>query len=252
MEQRVTNMKNILTILIVIISCLASEARAQQQSGTPSQIRVVTDANGYLVSSFAALTLPLSQPNVFSNTRLVTDANGNLVVTISGSAQITAGTDVTVNDAGSLGYFRYKATVTTATCVAAFKAAATTADCTIATLPAKTKLVSVYADVTAAFTCSGTCTGTKTIGAGKTAGGVEILAAGLNVAATGQFGLADADLGTAMVRAAAIQGGYLNSWTATTPVIVRFTSGTGNCGSGVATYVNAGSITFYLITDVLP
>ena len=165
---------------------------------------------------------------------------------------ITAGAAVTVNDSGSARRLTYKATLTATSCGAPFQAAALTADCTIATLPAKTKLIGVYADVTAGFTCSGTCTGTKTIGAGKTAGGVEIFAAGLNVAATGQLGLSDADLGTGMTRAAAIQGGYLNSWSATTPVIVRFTSGTGNWGDGAVTYVNAGSVTFYLDTVVYP
>ncbi|MCR4340645.1 MAG: hypothetical protein NUW01_12260, partial [Gemmatimonadaceae bacterium] len=166
--------------------------------------------------------------------------------------QITAGADVTVVNAGEVRRVTYKATVTATTCLAAFAAAALTADCTIGTLKAKTKLIGVYADVTAAFTCSGTCTGTKTIGAGVSAGGVEILAAGLNVAATGQLGLLDADLGTGMTRAAQIQGGYLNSWPSTTPVIVRFTSGTGNWGDAAATYVNAGSITFYLDTIVYP
>lgn len=54
---------------------------AQQQSGTPNQIRVLLDANGYLVVSTAAQTLPLSQPSVFTNTRLTTDSSGNLLVT---------------------------------------------------------------------------------------------------------------------------------------------------------------------------
>ena len=169
------------------------------------------------------------------------------------NASITLGADGTVTDEGSLVTQVYQVSVTATTCATAFEAAALTADCTIATLPVKTRLTAVYGDVTEAFTCSGTCTGTKTIGAGITGGGTEILAAALDVAATGQFGLADADLGSAMTRAAAIQGGYLPSWSATTDVIVRFTSGTGNWGDGAgATFVDAGAITLTLITERLP
>jgi hypothetical protein len=200
----------------------------------------------------AANTLAVKNGTNSQTFRVYGSTTGTNYVELTAASQITAGADASVVISGSVDRMTYKATVMATSCAAAFQAAATTADCTIATLPAKTRLLAVYADVTAAFTCSGTCTGTKTIGAGKTAGGTEILAAGLNVAVTGQFGLADANLGTAMVRAAAIQGGYLNSWTATTPVIVRFTSGTGNWGDGAATFVNAGSVTFYLITERLP
>jgi hypothetical protein len=176
---------------------------------------------------------------------------------IASANLVTIPTDSTSVEFGGVTRFRSSSTITPATagvgnCGAAFLAAALTADCTIATLPAGMKLVSIYADVTVGLTCSGTCTGTKTIGAGKTAGGVEILAAGLNVAVattTTALGMLDADLGTSMTRAAAIQGGYLNSWSATTPVIVRFTSGTGNWGNGVSTFVNAGSVKFTLITE---
>lgn len=166
----------------------------------------------------------------------------------------TSGGDVTTTSTGDFTRQRYQATITPATagatnCGPAFLAAALTADCTIATLPAGMKLTAVYADVTVGFTCSGTCTGTKVVQCGTAAGGTQILAASLNVAATGQFGLADADLGSGMTRAAAIQGGLIGSWTATTPVSCRFTSGTGNWGNASATFVNAGSIKFTLITE---
>jgi hypothetical protein len=171
------------------------------------------------------------------------------VAPITAAASVAAGGTVNLNS--DITRTRYQITISPAggDCSTAFIAAALTADCTIATLPAGMKLVGVYADVTAGFTCSGTCSGTKTIGAGVTAGGVTILAAGLSVTATATFGLADADLGTSMVRAAQIQGGYIPSWSATSPVIVRFTSGTGNWGSGVATFVNAGTVKFTLITE---
>ncbi len=169
------------------------------------------------------------------------------------SPVITAGTDSTLIDAGDLIEQRYSTTITpatagTANCGASFLAAALTADCVIATLPAGMMLEKIYADVTVGFACSGTCTGTKVMQAGTATAGVQVFAAGLNVAATGQFGLADANMGSGLTRAAAIQGGLIGSWTTTTPISVRFTSGTGNWGSGVATFVNAGSIKFTLIT----
>ena len=75
-------MRKILTLATVILLC-ASVARTQQ-SGIPSTLRVLTDANEYLIAVGAAQTTPISQPTTFSNTRLRTDANGYLVVVISG------------------------------------------------------------------------------------------------------------------------------------------------------------------------
>lgn len=178
------------------------------------------------------------------------------VVQLDVGSQVTAGTDSTSTVPGSVALtrFRYQTTITPATagvgnCGAAFLAAALTADCTVATLPAGQKLAAVYADVTVGFTCSGTCTGTKVLQAGTAVNGTQVLAASLNVAATATYGLADADLGSGLTRAAAIQGGLVGSWSATTPISVRFTSGTGNWGSGAATFVNAGSVKFTLITE---
>jgi hypothetical protein len=54
---------------------------AGQGTGSPNTLRVLTDANNYLVVSSAASTLPLSSPTVFSNTRIRTDATGALVIT---------------------------------------------------------------------------------------------------------------------------------------------------------------------------
>ncbi len=167
-------------------------------------------------------------------------------------AQATIGSGVSSSDLGSVRRLVSKYSVTSLVCVAPFQAASTTADCVIATLPVKTRLVAIYADTLTGWTCSGTCTGTKTMGVGKSAGGVEYLKTGLDVAATGQWGIADADMGSEMTRAAKIQDSALVNWAATIPVTVRFTSGTGNWGSGGATYVNAGATTFYLVTESLP
>lgn len=58
-----------------------------QGSGTPSNIRVVTDANNYLLVTANSQTPPLSQPTIFSNTRVRTDSSNRLlVVCISGCA----------------------------------------------------------------------------------------------------------------------------------------------------------------------
>lgn len=181
--------------------------------------------------------------------------NGDVEAIIKATTmQITAGADVTSADTGTVTRQRYQATITPASggagnCGPSFLAAALTADCAVATIPAGQKLVAAYADVTVGFTCSGTCSGTKVVQCGTAVNGTQILAASLNVATTATYGLADADLGSGMTRAAAIQGGLIGSWSATTPVSCRFTSGTGNWGNAATTFVNAGSIKFTLITE---
>jgi hypothetical protein len=171
--------------------------------------------------------------------------------TITPAVSVAAGG--TVNTFGEHTRGRYQITIAPATgdCSAAFILGATTADCTIATLPAGMRLVGAFADVTVGFTCSGTCTGTKVMQCGISGAGTEILAAAFNVATTGQAGDADAEMGGSMTRAAQIQGGYLPSWSGTTPVVCRFTSGTGNWGSGAATFVNAGSVKITLTTELI-
>lgn len=187
-------------------------------------------------------------------------ANGNggpgtlAVVNAGAPVAASAPTDSTAVDVGDVSRLRSSSTITPATagvgnCGASFLAAALTADCTIATLPAGMKLTAIYADVTVGFTCSGTCSGTKVVQCGTAVNGTQVLAAALNVATTATYGLADADLGSGMTRAAAIQGGLIGSWSATTPISCRFTSGTGNWGNAAATFVNAGSIKFTLITE---
>lgn len=72
--------KYLATLGIILLSSICYA----QGSGTPDQLRVKTDANGYLLVVGATQTAPISQPTVFSNTRLQTDANGNLLVIITG------------------------------------------------------------------------------------------------------------------------------------------------------------------------
>ncbi len=71
-------MKKILVLNILIFSSLVLLA---QQTGTPNQIRVLTDANNSLILASAAQSGTVSQPTLFSNTRLRTDSNGSLLVT---------------------------------------------------------------------------------------------------------------------------------------------------------------------------
>ncbi len=165
------------------------------------------------------------------------------------SPQVTAGsgTGVTVNDAGQVRRTVYSVTVDRTQ----FISASTTHDITIATLPAKARLVGVVADLTTTFACTATCTtATLSMTLGSAAGGAQYLVSFDADAAAARFGLLDADLGTSLARASAIQGGDLPSWTGTTPVSLRLTSGTGNLGTGAATNLSQGSITLYLTAEV--
>lgn len=167
------------------------------------------------------------------------------------SPQITSGaaTGIALNNAGELREVVYKVTVTPA----AFIAAAVTADATIATLPAKTQITAVLADLTQTFACTATCTSsTLSMVLGRGAGGAQFLASFDADASATQFGDADAEMGTTMTRAAAIQGGSFEAWASTQAVVLRLTSGTGNIGNGAATNLSQGSVTIYLVTRVMP
>jgi hypothetical protein len=159
-----------------------------------------------------------------------------------GQAAITAGgaTGFTLNDPGSVRKLTYKCTTT----FAAFSAAALTADKVIATLPAKARVVAVYADTTIKYI--GGAVATCTLRLGSTAGGVEVLASHDVFTAAVTKGLADADLGTSLVRAAAIQGGYMPSFTATTALTARITTTGANTNA-----LTQGSTTWYIEAEVL-
>jgi hypothetical protein len=182
----------------------------------------------------------------------VSIANNTLPRVLSTGAQITAasGTGITVNNAGELRPATYVVTIARTALVCA----AVTCDVTIGTLPAKTFLVHALADLTQAFACTGTCTSsTLSITLGKTAGGTQYLVSFDADAAAGQFGDAAAELGASLTEATIPTAiGDLGSWSATTAVSMRFTSGTGNIGNGSATNLSQGSVTFYLTTVVQP
>lgn len=163
-------------------------------------------------------------------------------VRLDGS-KITAGsgTGVTVNEVGALQRLIYKVTVT----YEALSAAGLTADKTIATLPAKMRLVGIVADTTTKYI--GGAVTAATLIVGKSAGGNEYIVSHDVFAAAITKGLADADLGTSINRASAIQGGDLPSWTATTIVSVRLTTVTANTNA-----ITQGQTVFYLVTEQMP
>jgi parallel beta-helix repeat protein len=215
-------------------------------SGTPTtNTSVVGNLFASNSTSAVEFTASLNTGIQFANNQGYSD----IVYVTAGS-----GTGVTVNDPGSPRQQVYKVTVSYTNCIAN----ATTCDLTIATLPAKTFLRRVFADLTQAYVCAATCT-TATLSAtlGTSAGGNQLLVSFDLDAAAAQFGDADGELGatmTAATRAAngALFDGVLMSWSATTTLTYRITSGTGNVGTGAATNFNAGAITFYLVTEILP
>lgn len=160
-----------------------------------------------------------------------------------------SGTGITVGEAAVLRRTAYRVTVGHTQ----FTSAALTHDVTIATLPAKTRLVSIIADLTDTFACASVCTSTTlSMIVGKTAGGNQYIISFDADAAVAVLGDADAELGTSINRANAIQGGDLPSWTVATNVSARLTSGTGNLGNGTVTNLSKGTVTFYLVTEIMP
>jgi hypothetical protein len=166
----------------------------------------------------------------------------------SGSV-ITPGsaTGLTVNEFGVSNTLVYKVTLAQT----AFVCAAVTCDVTIGTLPANTRVVSIDAKIATVFACTATCTSsTLSMIVGRGSGGSEYLASLDADAATSWFGDADAEMGTLMTRAAAIQGGAFLE--ASQAVVLRLTSGTGNIGSGAATNLSQGSVVIRIVTQVMP
>ena len=167
------------------------------------------------------------------------------------SPAITAGsgTGVTVNEASAVRRVVYKVTVASTQ----FVTAGLTHDVTIATLPAKTRLVGVYADLTTTFACTATCTtATLSMTVGTAAGGTQVLASFDADSAAAVFGDADGELGASVNAAARVQDAYIASWSAAQAISARLTSGTGNLGDGSVTNLSQGSVTFYLITESMP
>lgn len=127
-----------------------------------------------------------------------------------------------------------------------FKAAATTEAVTIATLPAKVRVVGVIADTTAAYVLNAD---TFTLKVGRAGDDDGFIVSHDTSTAAVTKGLADGDLGTDINRASAIQGGYLGSWSGTTALTATLTSSATNLGDGATTALTAGSTTYYILTE---
>lgn len=215
-----------------------------QFGGTTSSFPSLSHSGNQLIARLAddSANAPFQASDISATSAL---RNTAAAITVGG------GTGITVNQTGSAQQMTYKVTVAFGN----FIAAAVTADVTLATLPAKTILQYAIADLTTPFVCAGTCTtATLSMTCGKTAGGNEYLVSFDADAAAAQFGDAQAELGAALktVTPPSTPLGDLPSWAGTTAVQCRMTSGTGNIGTGAATNFNAGSITFYLVTTVMP
>lgn len=120
----------------------------------------------------------------------------------------------------------------------AFQIDGLTQDLTICSIPPRSKITGVIADTTVAFAGPA---GTLNLRFGTTTGGQELLLDHDVKSGTTTKGLADADLGASITRAAAVFGGYLPSWSSATNLKARLTS-----SSGVLNGLNAGSVTFYV------
>ena len=127
-----------------------------------------------------------------------------------------------------------------------------THDTTIFTLPAGAVVRTALARVTTAFVCAAVCT-TATLSAtlGITAGGTELLASFDIDAAAATFGDTNAEVGSGLTAAGATNGGYIPAFTATQALVLRLTSGTGNFGAAGVTNLNAGSLTVWVVYEVL-
>ena len=160
-----------------------------------------------------------------------------------------SGTGVTLVNTGTIPGEPYIITIGSTQ----FVTAGITHDVTIGTLPVKTRLTAIYADLTQTFACATVCTSsTLQLSVGTAAGGQQYLVLWDADAATTQRGVLDAELGTSINRANAIQGAHLPSWSATQAVSMRLTSVTGNLGNGTVTNLSQGSVTVYLFTERIP
>jgi hypothetical protein len=155
----------------------------------------------------------------------------------AGNITQSASTGTLTLESGSVTTQTYKVSVTRG-----FSGAALTADVVIATLPAKTRLISIIADTITTWSGGGVTACAQTIG--TTLGGTQLIASYDCFTAAITRGLADADMGTSMTRAAAVQGGVIPSWSATTPIYLRITTTTANTNA-----LTQGETIVYLITE---
>lgn len=156
---------------------------------------------------------------------------------------ITLPTGVTQDSYGYLGNQVWKVTIDKA----AWTSAATSQSLVIATLPAKTRIVGAYADITTAYAG---LAGTIQLSV-STTGAVDLLSPADVKTAAVTLGLTAGQLGAGL-STNFVQNVYVANWAGATQIQVTLASGTGNIGTGTATNLTNGVVTVYLITETLP
>jgi hypothetical protein len=125
----------------------------------------------------------------------------------------------------------------------AFQTGATTINLTALGIPPNMRVVGALANITTAFAGPA---GTLNLRVGTTSGGQELLLDGDVKTAPIVLGDADAELGTCLARATAVQGGCTLPSLAAGSMFVRLTSGSGNLSG-----LTAGSVSLSLVLERL-
>lgn len=170
------------------------------------------------------------------------DIRTRSVDSLSAIAGAAAGVTVVKNRVGNIGKYQITIprTVWTATDTAQVL--------TIMTLPAKVRVRGAILDVT---TKLAGLAGTIQVSMGDEDDGDSLTVVADVKTAAVTLGLADADLGVGIIRAGAIQGGYIPSWTAAKGITVTLVSGTGNIGTAGVTNLTTGVMTVTLTLEDL-
>ena len=132
----------------------------------------------------------------------------------------------------------------------AWTAASTTETIIPITVPLKSRIVSVLLDTTTAYAG---LSGTISLEVGDSGSGDvnKFLVSHDVKSAAILVGDLDADLGVGIIRASAIQGGFLTNFTGSGQVTVTLTSGTGNIGTGSVTNLSAGVTDLYVTVETM-
>jgi hypothetical protein len=220
--------------------------RWRVRTAIDASLRNMLDIRGNVGSNTGEVTINEDGQDVDTRIEASGQANALFVEGSSGDVYtgnslitVGSGTGITVNRTGHLNRQIYKVTTT----YDAYADTDTTKGIVIATLPAKMKIVGCYADTTTPYTGGAVSAATLEVGI-TVEGAAEIIAAHDVLSGAVTKGLADADMGTSMTRAAAIQGGYLPSWTGTTAIYATIDTTTANTDA-----LTAGSTTFYIETE---
>lgn len=171
-------------------------------------------------------------------------ADGTVISPVLQLTSVASGTGYTTNYNGA----NVSGTLSITIAKAAWTAAALTQDITIGTIPAKSRIMAVYADTTAAYAG---LAGTIQLQMGTSSGGNQLILIHDVKTATVTKGLVAADMGASMQMTGNVQVGVAPSWS-TQQVFVRLTSGSGNIGTGAATNLTTGSTTYYITIEALP